>query len=298
MEGVRGEQTQYVQPVSDTGQLSSRGMLASDLRDLGVVGGDVLMAHASLRAVGPMLDGPDTLIAAMLEATAPGGTVLAYTDWEAPYRHAWRNGPPPLEMRNAIAAFDPVRSRAARDNGALAEFLRTWPEARRSRNPGASVAAIGARADWLTADHPLDYGYGEGSPFARLIECGGKVLMIGAPLETMTLLHHAEHLADLVNKRVVRFEVPLATSGNIDWRTIEEYNTAMPVVAGFEDDYFGTIVSEFLETNRGRRGLVGNAPSVVVEAGPMVEFAVEWIESHARRRPPAQGTVTDDFQRT
>ena len=29
----------------------------------------------------------------------------------------------------------------------LAEFLRTWPGARRSGNPDASVAALGARAE-------------------------------------------------------------------------------------------------------------------------------------------------------
>jgi aminoglycoside 3-N-acetyltransferase len=38
----------------------------------------------------------------------------------------------------------------------LTEFLRTTPGACRSENPEASMAAIGARADWLTADHPLD----------------------------------------------------------------------------------------------------------------------------------------------
>ena len=35
---------------------------------------------------------------------------------------------------------------------------------------------MGARAQWLCAEHPLHYGYGPGSPFAKLIEAGGKVL--------------------------------------------------------------------------------------------------------------------------
>ncbi len=113
-------------------------------------------------------------------------------------------------------AFDPAASRAVRDNGILAEFIRTTPGARRSGNPGASVAAIGARADWLTADHPLDYGYGPGSPLAKLMEAGGKVLMAGAPPDTMTLLHHAEHLARIPGKRVRRYEVPLVTADGVD----------------------------------------------------------------------------------
>ncbi len=95
--------------------------------------------------------------------------------------------------RSALRSGSLAGRRGSR--GILAEFIRTTPGARRSGNPGASVAAIGAQAEWLTADHPLDYGYGPGSPLAKLVEAGGKVLMAGAPPDTMTLLHHAEHLA-------------------------------------------------------------------------------------------------------
>ena len=39
------------------------------------------------------------------------------------------------------------------------------PEALRSDHPDAGVVAIGPMAQWITADHPFQYGYGEGSPF-------------------------------------------------------------------------------------------------------------------------------------
>ncbi len=231
-----------------------------------------------------MLSGPDALIGALLDATSTGGTLLAYTDWDAPYddllepdgrvRQSWRAHLPP---------FDAAASRAARDNGTLPEFLRTWPAARRSGNPGASVAALGAWADWITAEHPLDYGYGEGSPLAKLGAVGGKVLMVGAPLDTMTLLHHAEHLARIPGKRVIRYEVPFANiGGGVDWRMTEEFDTANPVVAGLDDDYFATIVAAFLATKQGSRGTVGAAPSVLVEAAAITAFAVDWLEARFR----------------
>lgn len=168
------------------------------------------MVHAAVSRIGPMLNGPDALIGALLDASHPGGTVLAYTDWDARYDVLLDgDGRVPEEWRAHIPAFDPTASRAARENGVLPEFVRTWPGARRSGSPGASVAAIGAKAEWITADHPLDYGYGEGSPLAKL---GGKVLMVGAPLDTMTLLHHAEHLAAIPGKRIHRYEVPFLTA--------------------------------------------------------------------------------------
>lgn len=258
----------------------TRAALRADLTALGLRPGDAVLAHGALSRVGRLLNGPDAVVGALLDAVSPGGTVLAYTDWDARYDELLdADGRVPAQWREHVPPFDPATSRAARDNGALPEFLRTWPGARRSGNPGASVAALGARAAWFTADHPLDYGYGPGSPLAKLVEVGGKVVMIGAPLDTMTLLHHAEHLADLPGKRVIRYEVPFATPAR--WRTAEEFDTADPVVDGFADDYFATIVSDFLATGQGTRGSVGAADGVLVDAAPMCAFGVEWMERAA-----------------
>lgn len=262
-----------------TPSFRTRASLRADVVGLGVRSGDTVMVHAAMSRVGRTLNGPDTLIGALLDAVAPSGTVLAYTDWDGAYDELLdEEGRVPPEWREHIPPFDPAVSRANRDNGVLPEFVRTTPGARRSGNPGASVAAIGAAAERLTADHPLDYGYGESSPLAKLVAAGAKVLMVGAPLDTMTLLHHAEHLARLPGKRVRRYEVPLATPQGADWQMVEEFDTAAPVVAGLPDDYFADIVREFLASGESAQGLVGDAPSLLVEAAPICGFAVDWLE--------------------
>lgn len=256
----------------------TRRRLGAELTRLGLRDGDIVMAHASLRSVGPMLGGPDSLIGAILDAVGPAGTLLVYTDWNGDYHELFdAEGRVPVEWRNDVAPFDAASSRAIPDNGALAELVRTWPGALRSGNPGASCAAVGAQAAWLTADHALDYGYGEHSPFARLVEARGKVLMIGAPFDTMTLLHHAEHKAEVTGKRLIRYEVPFAVDGRTEWRMCEEFDTSRPVLDGLAEDYFATVVSEFLATDQGMRGLVGKAESVLAPAAEIVTFAVEWI---------------------
>lgn len=264
-----------------TAPFLTRADLRADLERLGLRPGDAVLAHGALSRVGRLLNGPDALIGALLDAVSPGGTVLAYTDWDARYDElTGPDGRVPGEWREHVPPFDAAASRAARDNGVLPEFLRTTPGARRSGSPGASVAALGARADWFTADHPLDYGYGPGSPLAKLVEAAGKVVMIGAPLDTMTLLHHAEHLADLPGKRVIRYEVPLATADGVEWRTVEEFDTADPVVPAFAEDYFARIVEDFLASEQGARGRVGEADSVIVDAPAICAFAVAWMERH------------------
>ncbi len=264
--------------------LITRADLAADLRGLGLVPGDAVLAHGALGALDPTIDGPDTVIGGLLDAVSPGGTVLAYTDWNAPYAEELDDaGRVPEALRPHVPPFDPGSSRAMRENGVLPEFLRTTPGACRSAGAGASFAALGAEAAWFTADQPLDYGYGPGSPLAKLVERGGKVVLIGAPWDSMTLLHHAEHLADLPGKRVVRHEVPFRTAGGVTWRRIEEFDTAHPVVDAFAEDYFATVVGDFVAAGGGREGQVGNAPSLVVDAAPMCAFAVAWMEERAGR---------------
>ncbi|WP_095597841.1 aminoglycoside 3-N-acetyltransferase [Pseudomonas sp. PIC25] len=259
----------------------TRRELLDHLANLGVRAGDDLMVHAGMRSVGPLIDGPNTLIGALLDAIGPSGTLLCYTNWDQQYEDALdEDGRLDPALKPDIPPFDPCLSRASRDHGIIAEFIRTWPGALRSGNPGASVAAIGVHAEWYTREHPLDYGYGEGSPFARLVEAGGKVLMVGAPLDTLSLLHHAEHLADIPGKRIVRMEVPLLIDGRTEWRLLEEFDTCDPVIDGLPDDYFGDVVRTFLDAGQGSQGRIGNAESVLVSARPMRDFAIRWLEEH------------------
>lgn len=243
--------------------------------------GDTVMFHAAMRTVGPLLNGPDALSLALLDVVGADGTLVVYTSWDSVHDDLLDDdGRVLAHWRDHVPGFDPQASRAVRMNGIIAEFVRTMPGARRSGNPGASVAAIGRLADWITADHPQDYGYGEGSPLARLVEANGRVLMVGAPWDTMTLIHHADHLADLPGKRVLRYEVPFAGEAGTTWRFVEEFDTTEPVVEGLPEDYIERIVAAYVASGGGRQGMVGLAPSLMVDAKPMLAFAVDWLEAH------------------
>lgn len=232
------------------------------------------MVHAGLRRLGPIIGGPDQLIAALRDAVGADGTLLAYADWQG--QEDIDAGAPRVD----VAPFDPRASRASRDNGAFPELLRTTPGACRSASPGASVVALGARAAWFTADHPLDYGYGPGTPFAKLVEARGKVLMLGAPLDTMTLLHHAEHLADIPH-RIVRYATPILVDGQVIWRDFEEFDTFNPP-GDLPEDYMAALVGDYLAMGNGLQGSVAAAQATLIEAASIMPFAVSWLERHFR----------------
>lgn len=260
----------------------SRASLRDDLCRLGIRAGDTVMLHAAMSRVGPLLNGPDALSHALLDVVGPQGTMMVYTDWDSVHTDFLdREGRVLPAWRDHVPGFDPQASRAVRANGVIAEFVRTMPGAHRSGNPGASMAAIGGRAGWLTADHPQDYGYGEGSPLAKLVAGGGRVLMAGAPWDTMTLIHHADHLARMPGKRILRYEVPFAGDHGVVWRFIEEFDTSEPVLDGMPANYIEQIVTAFVAQGGGRQGLIGQAPSLLVEAQPMLDFAIGWLEAWA-----------------
>ena len=239
--------------------------------------GDSVLVHAGIRSIGRIIGGPDMLLAALRDSVGPEGTILGYTDWQD--QDDFDDFP---ESRDDIPAFDPLTSRATRDNGFWPELLRTTPGARRSGSPGASMAAIGGRAEWFTADHALDYGYGPNSPLGKLVEADGKTLLIGCLWDKMTLLHHAEHLADYSPKRIRRYESLLLIDGKPTWRWFEEFDTSHSP-EGLPEDYFITVVEEFFATGRGQRGTIGAAPSILVHAKEIVPFAVRWLEEKLPR---------------
>jgi aminoglycoside 3-N-acetyltransferase len=256
----------------DKSDFITQRRLESDLHEIGLASADAVLVHASIRSVGRVLGGPDTIIDAIRAVLGPEGTLLAYTDWQLE-----EDALEIAELRDDIPPFDPERSRSCRDYGTWAELVRTVPGSRRSGNPGASMAAIGGRADWFTANHALDYGYGPDSPLGKLVAAKGKVLMLGAPLDTMTLLHHAEQIADFPNKRVISYEVPIVRDGGKVWQRFEEFDTS-DAPQGLPEDYMAGLVEDFLATGHGRRGTVGNARSVLVRADEIVPFAVSWLE--------------------
>lgn len=210
------------------------------------------MVHASIRKVARDVN---EVVSALVETA---GTVMAYVDWEM------------------SDVFDPKTSRANPDNGILAETIRAWPGAIRSAHPDAGMSAIGERAAWLTADHPFRYGYGEGSPLAKLVLAGGKVLMLGAPLDTITLLHFSEHSAKIPNKRVIHYTRRFSDGRVVDF---EEFDTADPVSDVFAGDFFGTIAEEFGKAKVGR---AGDAKAQLFDAAELHAFGVAWMERNGR----------------
>ena len=105
------------------------------------------------------------------------------------------------------------------------------------------------------------------------------MVLLGSPIEKVTLLHHAEHLAKVPHKRIDRYKMPILQGGKRVWMEFEEYDTTRGIVE-WADDYFGTIVQEYLAAGNGWTGKVGAADAYRFEAAALDAFGVAWMEKH------------------
>lgn len=260
---------------------SSVDDVLADLRRLGVAEGDLLMVHASLRAVGPVDGGADGVIDALEAAIGPGGTLLLYLgardDW------AWANERPdrdrPSLLRDA-EPFDCLATPADPDIGVLAEVFRTRPRTKVSDHPEGRFGASGPLAGSLLEDVPWNDYFGPGSPLERFVHAGGRVLRLGADLDTLTLFHYAEYVAAVPAKRRIRRHRLVAGAGGTELRVVDSLDDDEGIVDYPGEDYFSVILRQYLATASAPVGLVGQATSELIEAAEIVEFAAAWMAEH------------------
>ena len=262
----------------------TRADLARDLRSLGLIHGDVVMVHASVRAVGEVAGGPDEIHLAIKDVIGSDGTLMMYASCPRYVDDIGRGNltaAEEAEVLEKLPAFDPLTARSARDNGALVEMLRTYPGSRVNPHPTRFVA-WGAGVDRLFARQPWSYAFGLDSALERFVELDGKILLLGSDHDTVTFLHYAEHILDIPGKRVVRFRVPVLEEGRRVWREMEEFDSSLGAHPSWSDRFFAEIVDAHLAETANRGGHVGNAESYLLNARALLGFALEYMRATAR----------------
>jgi len=149
--------------------------ILSGLKALGIGNGDLLAVHSSLKSMGRVEGGPETVVEALKSAVGRRGTLLmpVFT--------------PPSDVFYV--------NDAPSTTGIITETLRHSPGTVRSLHPTHSVAVWGRYARNLARDHHKHEALGVNSPFHRLARRGGKVLFIGVDFTKASLVHVAESVA-------------------------------------------------------------------------------------------------------
>jgi aminoglycoside N3'-acetyltransferase len=234
-----------------------------------LVVGDLVMVHASLRAVGPVVGGAAGVVEALESAVGPAGTLLMNLG----------------AREDPDTAFDKDRTPADPDAGVLAEVFRLLPGTVVNDHPDGRFGARGRLAPTLLQNLPWDDYYGPESVLDRLVAAGGRVLRLGADEDTVTLLHLAEYLSDVPDKRrVVRHHSVAGPDGVPVTRTVSCLDDTDGIVDRPGEDYFAVILRDYLSRGRARTGLVGDARSELIDAADLLQHGTTWMTTHLARR--------------
>ena len=156
--------------------------LVDTLRTLGIRAGDTVLAHTSFARFEGFTGGISEAIQALQTAVGQEGNLLLPT------------------LPFSGSAYEYVQSHRLTDiartpsqMGLLTEIFRRLPDVTRSIHPTHPVAVWGKRAGELTADHYRSLTpCGNGSPYHRLLEADGKILLAGVDIRSMTFFHYVE----------------------------------------------------------------------------------------------------------
>lgn len=161
--------------------------LVAELRRLGIRRGMDLLVHSSLSSLGWVEGGAETVIEALLVAVSPSGTLLMPAITASPQDSP--QNPPRMEV---------LRTPCPRWVGTIPETFRRRPGVRRSLHPTHSVTALGMRAELYTQGHEqCQTPCGLGSPYVKLMDEGGYILLLGCNQQSNTSLHALEELAEV-----------------------------------------------------------------------------------------------------
>lgn len=267
----------------------TRDSLAADLRALGLQSGMVVIVHSSLSSIGWVNGGSVAVVQALLDVLTSDGTLImpAHSGEYSDPSH-WQHPPVPEAwwqiIRDTMPAFDP-RFTPTRGMGRIAETFRAWPGAIRSLHPQDSFAAWGQQAEFITANHALENGLGDGSPLARIYDLDGHVLLLGVPHANNTSFHLGECRAP--GGKTIEQGAPIVENDQRVWQTF----TTLDV----DSDCFDELGVDFEKAHPVKIGLVGSATTRLFSQRAAADFAQEWI---AERRTRLTTENTETFGNT
>jgi aminoglycoside 3-N-acetyltransferase len=256
--------------------LVDRRRIADDLRSLTLPPNASFLIHSSLRQVGRLSNGPETLIDGLRDACGYCSTIAVptFTAGNSTTTRTYRlrtahMSPQQLLVEEAkIAGFDRLSS-PSQNVGMVSEYLRKAPGSVRSNHPQTSFCAIGPRAGELVATHELACHLGEESPLGWLYQNDAVVMLIGVGFDVCTCFHLAEYrFAGPATER--QYRTFIVNDGRRELVEFHALNT--------EDRDFAAIGADMSKEPFVRVGQVGHARVHWFPVREAVDFAADWMK--------------------
>ena len=159
--------------------------LKQDLAAMGLTGAETILIHSSMKSIGEVEGGADTVLDALMEYFAQGLLLLP--------THTWRfmdGGNTVFDVRNSPCCV-----------GILPELFRQRPGVIRSLHPTHSMAAYGKdAAAYLAGELETSTPCAPGGCYDRLRTVHGKILLLGVTHARNTFIHSVEEVLNVPHR--------------------------------------------------------------------------------------------------
>ena len=183
--------------------------LVNALKTVGLQPGDGLLIHSAVQYLGRPERTPQPH--AQPEHT---GLALIYDAIQAVITVDSREGTLAVPAFNFSfargEAYDPQTTPSV-GMGAFSEYVRQRPEALRTPHPMQSLAIVGRCAEDL-AQRDTASAFDPGSAFERMLELDFRLLLLGADIQAVSMLHYSEQKAQAPYRYWKNFSGPVLTS--------------------------------------------------------------------------------------
>lgn len=271
-EVLRGMEMKEADVIKQLREPHTRASLHENFKTLGLEKGMTIIVHSSLSAFGWVCGGAVAVVQALMDAVGTEGTIVMPTQTaDVSDPSEWQMPPVPKEwwpiIREHMPAYD-QQITPTRGMGKIVEAFRTFPGVKRSSHPMYSFAALGKDADYILAEQPLEAGFGQNSPLAKLYELDGHILLLGVGHDSNTSLHLAEHA--IPNRKKVKKGTALVENNMRVWKVYEE------IV--YDSDCFAALGEDFEKAQDVKHAMIGSAPCKLIKQRSIVDFAREWLK--------------------
>jgi aminoglycoside 3-N-acetyltransferase len=235
--------------------------LAASLRSLGLSDGDVVLVHSSFDAFEGFSGGVTDVVAVLQQLVGERGILLMPTIPFTGTAVEWVREHPRVDLRRTPSRM-----------GLITELFRRSEGVVRSVHPTHPIAAWGRGAvDFVAGHQEAATPCGVGSPYHRLLECNGKILLLGADVGSVTFYHTVEELLEESMPAspftVEQFRVEcVATDGTEHVTTTRLFD---PLISRRRN--LLPLVPEFTRRNSWRRARVGLLPITMIPARAVLE---------------------------
>jgi len=163
----------------------TREQLAKQLSAMNIPSDAALLVHSSMKAIGEVEGGAETVIDTLCEHLSDGLLLMP--------THTWAT------INNEHNTYDYRTEPSC--TGILGQLLLRRPGAVRSLHPSHSVAAWGKDAEkFIEGEHLCQTPCPRDGIMGKLLDRKGKILFLGCPLSKNTFIHGVEEWAQIPNR--------------------------------------------------------------------------------------------------